>query len=142
VQITVGRVDRQLFPAKTAQHGLNGGRFRVPHIGVADQADIGAQLVGMRLKEARQTGAARLLLTLEQNRCRDGKLAGNGLPCPAGLDESHDLSLVIGGAPRANCARSVRALFDERLEGIVIPELDGIDRLHIVVPVEQDRSTG
>ena len=70
-----------------------------------------------------------------------GQPAGDGLPGPAGLDEGHQLALVVGGAARADRARAVRARLDGRLEGVVVPELERIDRLHVVVAIEQRRRT-
>ena len=112
----------------------------VPHVGVADQADVGAQLGGVGLEEGRQVDAARFLLALEQDGDRDRQRAGHRLPGPAGLDEGHDLALVVrGAAARGSTLRAVRPGLDERLERVVVPQLERVDRLDVVVAVEQRR---
>ena len=58
MQIAVSRVDDHFFTAKPAQHGDNGGGLRVPHIGIADQADICLQFFLIGLKEAGKIDAA------------------------------------------------------------------------------------
>ena len=70
--------------------------------GVADQRDVGVQLVGVVLHERHQRGRAGFLLALEE----EGDLAGQGavhrLPGAAGLDEGHQLALVVAGAAAAD----------------------------------------
>ena len=50
------------------------------------------------------------------------------------LDVHEHLALVVGGAARVDLA-----VADGRLERRAGPEVHGIDRLHVVVAVEQDR---
>ena len=58
MQITVCRVDDHFLTAKAAQHSDNGGGLRVPHIGIANQADICLQFLAVGLKETGQIDAA------------------------------------------------------------------------------------
>jgi hypothetical protein len=87
------------------------------------------------------SAVTRLLLPLDQDRERNGKLAGDFFPGPARLDKRHYLALVIGGAACADNARPVGAGLDERLERVVFPELDRIHRLHVVMTIEKRRGT-
>ena len=50
------------------------------------------------------------------------------------LEVHEDLALVVGGAARVDLA-----VADRRLERRRLPQLERIDRLHVVVAVEQDR---
>ena len=97
------------------------------------------ELVQVGVEERRQVDAARFLLALEQHRDRERQLAGHRLPGAAGLDEGHQLALVVGGAAADQHLRAVRAGDDLRVERIVLPELERVDRLHVVVAVEQHR---
>ena len=68
MQVAVGGVDEDLLGAEAAQAGGDGGGFLVPHVGVADHGDIGAQFVRRGIEEARQVGAARFLFAFQQDR--------------------------------------------------------------------------
>ena len=68
-----------------------------------------------------------------------GKRAGDRLPGAAGLDEDHDLALVVRGAARPDGLGAVGAGLDEGRERVVVPQLERIDRLDVVVAVEQRR---
>jgi hypothetical protein len=52
------------------------------------------------------------------------------------LDEGHELALVVLGAAAENLLLAVH-LHDRRIEGVARPERDRIDRLHVVVPIEE-----
>ena len=58
MQITIRGVDDHFLTAKPTEHGHNGGGLRVPHIGIANQADICLQFFFVGLKEAGQIDAA------------------------------------------------------------------------------------
>ena len=60
---------------------------------------------------------------------------------PAGLDEGHQLALVVLGAARDDDLAPVGMVGDHRLERRTIPEIERIDRLHIVMAVEQHMRT-
>ncbi len=57
-------------------------------------------------------------------------------PGAAGLDEGHELALVVRGAAPAD-DRAVRGLLDRGIERTSVPEIERIDWLHVVVPVEE-----
>ena len=62
--------------------------------------------------------------------------AGELLPGARGLEEGHELALVVR-APRATIAgRSTRRRW--RVERRPFPQLERVDRLHVVVAVEED----
>ena len=68
---------------------------------------------------------------------RAGMLAGGLLPGAQRLDEHHRLALVVHRAARDE-ALAVRAIDQLRLERRAVPELQRIDRLHVVMAIEQD----
>ena len=55
----------------------------------------------------------------------------------AGFHEGHQLAFVVGGAARDD-ALPVRRVHNTRNEGIAVPKLDRIGRLHVIVAVEED----
>jgi hypothetical protein len=55
----------------------------------------------------------------------------------AGLDEGHQLALVVGGAAAGDDLGAVRTGLDGGLEGLGVPQLDRIDRLDVVMAVEE-----
>ena len=66
-----------------------------------------------------------------------GQRARDRLAGPAGLDEGHHLALVVAGAAGADDLAPVRQRRHPRLERRRLPQLERIDRLHVVVTVEQ-----
>ena len=132
MQVAVGGSDHDLLPDQPAQHGGDGRRLGVPHAGVADERKVGPELVLVGLDERGERGRPRLLLALEQHR----HVAGQPARLAEGaqrLDEGHELALVVAGAARDD----LRAVAEFRLERIRRPERERIDRLHVVMAVEQ-----
>jgi hypothetical protein len=54
-----------------------------------------------------------------------------------GFDEGHDLTLVVLGAARDDDLSPILMIGHGRLERRAMPEVERIDRLHIVMTVEQ-----
>ncbi len=112
------------------------GVCAVPHIGVAHQGDIGGERLLVGGDEAGRVDRAGFLLALQQEGDVDGQRAGDREISPAGLDEGHDLALVVGGAAPDEALLAVGALDQRRLEGRRGPQVQRIDRLHVVMAVE------
>ena len=66
-----------------------------------------------------------------------GMLARGLLPGAQCLDEHHRLALVVHRAARDE-ALAVRAIDELRIERRAVPEAQRIDRLHVVMAIEQD----
>ena len=83
-----------------------------------------------------QIGAADLLLALDQHDQVDRQIAGllQGLLHAENMREN--LALVIAGA-----ARGDDAVLDAGIEWGPMPEIERIDRLHVVVAIDQDGRT-
>ena len=85
-------------------------------------------------------GAA-LLLALDHHGDGQRQRAGHGLEGAAGLDEGHHLTFVVAGTARDDGLASVRQCRDARRERRRLPEIERVDRLHIVMAVEQNART-
>lgn len=96
----------------------------------------------MGIEKAGQVHATGFLFALQQDRNRNRQFAGDRLPGAAGLDKGHELAFVVGGAAASDDLRAIGHRLDRRVKGIAIPELERIDRLHIVMTVEQRRGAG
>jgi hypothetical protein len=89
------------------------------------------------VSSARQALATGFLLALQQDGDLAGQAAMGGTEGAAGLDKGHQLALVVGGAAAKQVFRAVLAGDHARLERIAVPQLQRIDRLHVVMAVEQ-----
>jgi hypothetical protein len=76
-------------------------------------------------------------LALDDDGDVDRQRTGHGLPGPAGLDEGHQLTLVVFGTARDDDLAAVGMVGNHRLERRTMPQIERIDRLHIIVPIEQ-----
>ena len=139
MQVAVGGADHDLVAHQAAQLGGDGGAAVGVKRGVADQREAGAQLVRVLRQERAQAGRARFLLALEQQDQAGGHGAVDFLPRAHRLDEGHQLALVVAGAAAADDL-SLRRVLDLGIEGIAVPQVQRIDRLHVVVAVEEDRA--
>ena len=88
----------------------------------------------MRLDEVVEVGGADFLLALEDDLHVDRQLAGLLQVRLDGLEVHEDLALVVGRAARVDLA-----VADGRFKRRRLPQLDRIDRLDVVVAVEEDR---
>ena len=84
--------------------------------------------------EVVEVRAADFLLALEHHLDVDRQRARLRQRRLDGLEVHEDLALVVGRPARVD-----RALADGGLEGRRLPQVQRIDRLHVVVPVEQHR---
>src|SRR5207248_9211184 len=115
--------------------------LRVPHAGVADQGQILAELAGMLANESEQVLRPAFLLALDHERGRQRQAAGYGFPRPAGLDDVHQLAFVVAGAARHDGFTAAPEILDARLERRGLPQIERIDRLDVVMSVEQRART-
>ncbi len=90
----------------------------------------------MLVEERDQRRRAAFFLTFKEQR----QLAGQGscdlLISPKRFDKGHQLPFVIRSPSRADL-RALRTFGDMRVERIVVPEVKRINRLHVIVAVEQ-----
>jgi len=92
----------------------------------------GLLVLGEKRGQGRRPG---LLLALEQDRDGAGRSA-ELREGSASLDEGQELALVVGRATRDDL-RTVGTVLELRLERRISPQVQGIDRLHVVVSVEE-----
>ena len=136
VQIPIGAGEDDLFANDPSQRDGNRGRGAVPHARIANERDIGFQLFGVLGEKRRQRRRSGLLLALEQR----GDMAGRGaelLEGAAGFEKGHELAFVVAGPARHDLF-AMRSSLELRLERRGSPKIQRIDRLHVIVAVEQD----
>ena len=85
-------------------------------------ATSAVELLAMGLDEGGQVLGAHLLLALDQHGDADGQRAGDDLLGAAGLDEGHDLTLVVAGAAGDDELAAGPAGGDARLERRGLPQ--------------------
>ncbi len=107
---------------------------RRDHRAVRDHRHIAGQLRLVLPEESGQARASDLLFPFDQENQIHRQIARlpQGLPHPE--DVGQDLALVVGASPRGD-----DPVLQVGLEGRVIPERQRIDRLDIVMAVDQDR---
>ena len=132
------QVSLHLFVDQPAQRRGDRRRLRVPHAGVADEREIEFEFVGVVAHEAEQILRAALLLAFDHHRDRQRQCSGHRLVGAARLDEGHGLAFVVAGAARDDDLATVGQRLDPRLERRRGPKLKRINRLHVVMAVEQD----
>ena len=135
VQVGGRAGDAQFQRRDTAQAVGESGHARREHPGVRDGDDIAAQLLAMRGEKLLQMRAADFLLALDEHDEIHGQPAGFAQRLADAHDVGKDLSFVVRRA-----AGKDDAVFDPRLEGRRLPQLQRIDRLHVVVPVDHHRA--
>ncbi len=137
MQIAIGGLDLDLVIDQSAQRGGDRRRIRVPHAGVAHQREVGLELVLVFLEKRNEILRPDFLFALDDDGDVDRQRSRDGFPGPAGLDEGHQLTLVVFGAARDDDLSSVGMVGDDGLERRPMPEIERIDRLHVVMAVEQ-----
>ena len=137
MQVAVGTGEPDLFVDQAAQRGGDRRRLRVPHAGIAHQRQVAAQLGGVVAHEAEQVLGAALLLALDHHGDIQRQRAGDRLEGAAGLDEGHGLAFVVAGAAGDDDFAATIERLDARLERRRLPQIERIDRLHVVMAIEQ-----
>ena len=105
----------------------------IEHRRIGDDDDVRRQFVLVRLDEVVEIRGADFFLPLEDDAHVDGQPAVLLEVRFDGLEVHEDLALVVGGPARVDLA-----VAHGRLERRGVPELQRIDRLHVVVAVEED----
>ena len=136
MQIAGGALHGELGRGEAAQHGGDLGGLRVEQVRVTDQREIRLELVPVLGQEGNDRGRAAFLLAFEQDRQVAGQAARDRLPGAERLDEGHQLALVVAGAAGADHLAG-RSLLDRRVEGVALPQLERVDRLHVIMAVNQ-----
>ena len=137
MQIAVGGGQGDFLGNEAADHGGDGRRFRVPHVGVTDQHRVAGQFLCRCVEEGNQRARAALLFAFEQEADGNRQLAAHFRPGPAGLDEGHQRAFVVRGATRHDMGVTVRGRFQNRFERVGLPQVERIDGLYVVVAVKQ-----
>ena len=75
MQVSRRTGDGDLGEGQPAQEGGDGGRVGVPLPGIANERDVGLELLAMGGEEGREARASRFFLALDEHADVDGKLA-------------------------------------------------------------------
>ena len=137
MQVAIGAGKSHLLVDQATQGGRHHGRRGVPHAGVADQREVGFELLRVVLDEAEQVVRAALLLALDHHGDRQRQGAGDRFIGAQGLDEGHHLAFVVAGAARDDDLAAVGQRRNTRRERRRLPQIERIDRLHVVMAIEQ-----
>ncbi len=134
VQVGLGPAEIDLVVGQAAQAVADRRNAAIEHRRVADDDDVGVEQVLVGVDEVVEVGAADFLFALEQDLHVDRQAS---LLLEMRLDrlEVHeDLALVVGRAAGVDLAVAHGGLERRRR-----PQVERIDWLHVVVPVEENR---
>jgi hypothetical protein len=134
VQIEIGPVKRDGRGDHAAHAGHRARHVRRHHAGVGDDDDVATEpiaTVGEQRLEVRRTG---LLLALDEELQRDRRrvLTGGREMRTEAEQVEQQLALVVG-CP----AGTQHVTIDRRVERVGVPQLQRVDRLHVVMGVDE-----
>jgi hypothetical protein len=138
MQVAVGAGESHLLVNEPAQRCRHHGRCRIPHARIAHQRQVQLEFLRVVLDEAEQVVGAALLLALDHHGDGQRQFAGHRHEGATGLDEGHYLAFVVAGPARDDDFAAVGQRRNARCERRCVPEIERIDRLDVVVAVEQD----
>src|SRR5579883_479506 len=133
MQVTL-RATHFKFGVKDAAQTIgNGWKSRLRHVGIANQRYIGSQAFRVRVDISFDRFTSRLLFTFNQHFHVHWQLSISLKQALQSLDERKHLSFVI------RCATRVEIVaLDAWLKRWSVPEFQRINRLHIIMPIQQD----
>ncbi len=108
--------------------------LRTVHAAIGRDHEVAGEPLPLLLQEGGHAGAADLLLALHEELKVDRRRAAGADQRLQRSQRREDVPLVVGGAAGIDAA-----VPDLRREGGRLPEIEGIGRLDIVVPVDQRR---
>ena len=130
----MARAHLHLHGDDAAQRIGEAGQAGLDVLGVADDDDVGLQAGLVFAEERQQVTRADFFLALDQHLDVDGQLAVRFEEGGDGGELGGDGPLVVGAAPAKQPAIAARQLPGRRL-----PLLEEVNRLHVVMGVEEDR---
>src|SRR5262249_34685134 len=141
MKIAISADDLDVFVNEASQRGGHGRRLLIPHGRIAYERQVQFKLSRVVANETEQILGTAFLFALYHHRDGQWQRAGNGFERAAGLNERHRLAFVVASATRDDDLATVRQRFNARLERRCLPQIQGIDRLDIIVSVEQHPRT-
>ena len=135
VQVEIGAVEVHRARDQPAHAGDHARDVRRDHAGVGDDDDVGVETIAVRGEQFLEVRRAGLLLALDQELERDRRAGAAGRREVRAQAEQveQQLALVVGRA-----ARTQHVTVDRRVERVGVPQLQRVDRLHVVVAVDED----
>ena len=133
MEVDRGPDDVDLGVHQPAQTERDRRQVALEEPGVADDRDIGRELVALGLEPVIEMDRARLLLALEDVFDVDREAAAGCQQRPGGHQVGVDLALVVGSAAGEDPIAD-----HDRLERWRCPQVERVDRLDVVVAVDKD----
>ena len=133
MEVALGPAQIELAIDEAAQPVADRRHAAVEHRRIGDHHDVGGELGLMGLDEVVEVGGPDFLLAFEDDLHVDRELPGLLQVRLDGLEVHEDLALVVGRAARVDLAVANGGFKRRRL-----PQLERVDRLHVVVAVEED----
>ena len=134
MQIAFRPAEIDLAIHEAAQPVTNRRDAAIEHRRIRDDDDVSRKLALVGLDEVIEVRRTDFFLAFEDDLHVDWQLAGLLQVGLDGLEMHEHLTLVVGRSARVNLA-----VADGGLKGRRLPQLDRIDRLHVVVAVEKHR---
>ena len=135
VEVAFRAAQDGLAAGDAAQAVAERGHAGSDHAGVGNGDDVAAEFVAMVEEERSEAGAADFLLAFEQEDQIHRQFAAFAQRFLDTQHMGHHLALVVGGT-----ARPDPAIADFRLKRIAGPQVQRIDRLHVIVTVNEHRA--
>jgi len=139
VQVPLRSAQVNLGLGQAPHAGAHRRHVRRPHRGVGDDDHVASEPVGIALQQGGEVRRPRLLLAFDQELEGDrrrgagvGVQPARGGAGPRGQGVEEHLALVVGGPAPQQLAAALRGLERRRL-----PLVERLDRLHVVVPVDE-----
>ena len=134
VEVEGSALDVHLDSSKTAEPGAERRQARRDDRRVGDHENVGPEAFLLARHDVLEVDGAGLLLALDDQLEVEWQLAADGEDCLHRFEVHPYLPLVVNGAPRIQIP-----VADLRLEGRRAPLIERVDRLDIVVAVDECR---
>jgi hypothetical protein len=103
------------------------------HVGVGDEDGVGLEASGFTIEEGGEVGAADFFFAFEPDFDINGEFSGGAEVAFDGFEVDEELAFVVASASGVEVVAE-----DGGLEGGMVPGFDGVDRLDVVVAVEEE----
>ena len=134
VKVNIGVAHIHLHIGDPAKPHGEGWQVPLKEAGVADDHRVAAAALRVRRHPALKVHRARLLFALKEVLHVDRQRTTRAEERLKRGEVNDDLSLIVGGATTEHAT-----VPNDRLERTRLPEVERVARLHVVVPVDDDR---
>ena len=136
MQIFVWSGYRDFFAQETAKHRSDGWNPTVKKTRVTNQRNICSNFVFVFLHKGNEAGRSAFFFAFKEKRDLARQFAMLSNPSPTRFHKCHQLALIVASPTRADYFPFF-SLFNCRIKRIPVPQVQRINRLHIVVTIEK-----